>query len=90
MKFGTLILFALLNPDLPRARSNSQWGCHIGQCKMAAIKKLILHYIPNIEKKKKKIYLTASKYNAFLSPALHVFLWVQRLLKNYWSIFLKF
>ena len=41
MKFGTLIVFDMLNPNLPGTKANFQWGRHIGEFKMAAIQKQI-------------------------------------------------
>ena len=39
MKFDTLVVFDLLNSNLPGAKSNFQWGRRIGQFKMSATKK---------------------------------------------------
>jgi len=36
MKIGTLVIFDMLCPNLPRAKANSQWCRHIRQFKMAA------------------------------------------------------
>jgi len=36
MKIGTLVIFDMLCPNLPGAKANSQWCCHIRQFKMAA------------------------------------------------------
>jgi len=41
MKFGTLVLFNMLYPNLPGAKANFQWCRHIGRFKMAARQKLI-------------------------------------------------
>jgi len=41
MKFGTLIDFHMLYPNLPGAKANSQWCHHLARFKMAACQKQI-------------------------------------------------
>jgi len=41
MKFGTLIDFHMLYPNLPGAKASSQWCHHLGRFKMAACQKQI-------------------------------------------------
>ena len=47
MKFGTLIDFHMLYPNLPGAKANSQCCRHLGQFKMVARQKLISFFLVN-------------------------------------------
>jgi len=47
MKFGTLVLFNMLNPNLPGAKANFQRCRHTGRFKMAARQKLISFLLVN-------------------------------------------
>jgi len=40
-KFGKLLDFHMLYPNLPGAKANSQWCCHLGRFKMAVRHKMI-------------------------------------------------
>jgi len=47
MKFGTLIDFHMLYPNLPGAKANLQWCRHLKRFKMAIHQKLISFLLVN-------------------------------------------
>jgi len=47
VKFGTMVLFNMLYPNLPGAKANFRWCRHNGRFKMAARPKLISFLLVN-------------------------------------------
>jgi len=47
MKFGMLIDFPMLYPNMPGAKTNSEWCRHLGRFKMVAREKLISFLLVN-------------------------------------------
>ena len=66
MKIGTLVVFDMLNPNLPGAKAYSQWRRHIGQFKMAAEQKPIF---PNSAQKSHTV-TNKSTFLGFLDPRI--------------------